>query len=446
MSFSDSFNPSMGLGEEHPLSVFFDLKMGNLNKIYRQSPFGADGPQFPVDCTILQKSGDQMSEFSVTIFDDTGRDVEDAILTLTDNGPLNSPILMRWGYTTNGSPTYSTPYFTGILTNMETTISNNAFSVVITGTLSKSVATYQTTSAMKTAPPKKVIADYCSRYGFEPPVYSPEPKSEKILRMNETSSETTKSEANVHRHCDKTDYAFLKDATKLLVSGEGKAGYTMFERITKDGKHELHLRLQDSLEFYRTYKVQDKLSDVIEWSPTLSLALSGIKGVSESVHASTQSVTGNQVIHVNSTVATPNKYASVSGTENTTAITTPIGDNVKKEKQVQQFDDSTQGRIFQHFQIDGTSDEATLTMANALYGARQSSAKTAQLTVLGDPFLQQGYKIKVLFNYPSSLRPSAPSPSPHYSSGEWFITQVSHSISGGGYISTLSLERTGNYK
>jgi hypothetical protein len=483
--------------EHGVLNIFFEFSFKGIRKIYKN-------PNFPISFTTTLSLNGACS-FSLTLFDNTGYDILPYFAALSDrdsmlddspaapgangaptgaassdkdpkssaDGRGNLGYYLDFGYVWGDFDTdvpddeynnskfklsFGKMYF--MVQAVDAVFENNAFQITLQGQIfnlavsqDKKTATVITTNdgqlaerdrrlrppmltditglssiSQNSGEPLQIIKNYCSTHNL----YFDE-NEVKFVALEGVSHNHNTTDITPTRYTKmdsrETDLNFLKRVVATLR--DAKTGATLVVAITFDKKGipdslkpnysgELHLRQTAYItDVGGTYVVQDAETTVVRWAPSMT----GIKAVAGSA---TQTMVGQEVTLTDTGVNDQSKKLDT----NTNQVRKQIGVNANITRSSSSTMDSLNAKV-------EASNKSLL-----LY----TQSMQAELTVLGDPTLRLSdtlHQFYIDFKYPFTYRDSDTDMSlvPHFTSGYYRIQTITHSMSAGQFLTTLSLLR-----
>jgi hypothetical protein len=414
-----------------PLDVYFVLDIGELRK-------EIEPPEIPIDFSIEFDASDTKGNFSITLFDDVAHIVENAIIENQEPEWGSRFAILQWGY--RNVPNGESPPYKVMLDAYSLSMGRNYFTITLKGTTSTNLSAIVSHKIEGTL--MECIEQYCQ---FHKLVHNISPPFDSLAmkELNKTGNTTEFTHGVYTRVENESDYAFLRRIIEKHARGVGGiGGYVMYE---DPSTQTLHITTKESKfqEFYGTYKVQDKDSVVIEWSPNLDLNISLLEKA-QIVQKGNQEGSGDPITTAANPIITKVIPIEDSGINKVTLT----DDKMYKKFMAFGYDQEnlTRERTFNRSVMGSTGESRVAFNETANRFQRLNAlAYEASMTVEGDPHLFPGKVCEVIYEYPSSYNPKYEdiSGQVHYSSGRYYIKHVTHNISSSGYTCALQLQRQG---
>lgn len=418
-----------------PLNITVDLTIAGLSKLYVN-------PQTPMRLEVKKQLG--MSEFTLSLMDDTGFDIEPYLWIAAANPRGGWPTgTLRWGYTAEDMERWSPLYNVSGL-RFQPRVMKNYFVIELQGYLTGATPVANTDPLWGTL--SEIITKYADKHRLAVTVPTYDVTS--LLVVDDTTSNLV--EKKFYKESNESDYSFLRRVVQnylILPTGAGKSGYDVMH-TTINGKDTLVFVHPETAPNEYEFIVQHKESTVVSWEPEISFFPYGILQAEDKLAKLYRDFGGEEVTHVYHTHLTrPHEpFIDTLGFEQ---IMTPVDGPAwlpTAEEYICMDTTPDEAKIAGVRVVGGPSDEIKIAFLRELnnYIQGKSFKNEAALVVLGDPQLEPGKKTTIQFFYPHSFRdPVAAGKVEHYTSGIYFIKSIVDNISGGQFTSTLNLMRYG---
>lgn len=422
--------------EIQPSASIFDIELGDLKRIYTYDP---QGPATPMSLSLVERGSMGLGEVTFTLFDDTGYDIEPYFWLSRDIEKNNAPIgRIRWGYSAQGEMKLST-WRNFQLIGYNVAVGRNSFTITGSGLLTSATLIGGCNAYSGTW--HECIDKIAAKHNYKLQIVPPVDES-KILVPDPSGNTTELRIPRFNKIATDTDLTFLKSLIPYAISADGKRGYTLSVN-TENDQDTIRIQLPEyAQKVDNDYIVQDKNSVVLEWSPNIQF--NGMAGftTNQVVTNSYQHLTGDEQKEVYDYRLTKEMTSNLGKVmDSTDIIAYPRHSNPTRIKQIcsECADDQVKNMgVRQHA---GSSNPLRFESDLSRNIAMRLNGIHASLKVLGDPYLVPGKLINVIFYYPTSVRDSSGANNLHYTSGQYYIYEVTHEIINGTYTTKLDLGR-----
>lgn len=410
-----------------PINTFYEVEIGGLSEIYRY-------PQHPVSLKV-DLDVTQTGKIEFSLFDDTGFIVESYLWASGGRARI------RWGYFANGSMIAS-PFYKVILLNYKVVVGKNYFTLNVNGMLD---GEYLFESKAYSGTLHEVIDEFAKDYGYK--VEFTPPISKKYLRGIDPSGKTTLIKDWIFKKpANSPDGKWISDVIRQYARSEdGVGGYDVIFTQDANGDKLMRIVLADKVDNKWRWVVQEKNSNVLDWQPEIDVNLSVGFGNKEIVSQGITEVTGNLAKVVANRDNVRKFTPKVAGGEETFDSSTPImsdAQNFYENSEHVPSNIANRGvRVRPNTTINKYLDLNPILSGVALEQIQQTIKGT--LVILGNPEVMAGFRCDIKFLYPAALRfvVNGYRPPEHYSSGTYYISQATHDIKVGSYLTTVQVSR-----
>jgi hypothetical protein len=336
-----------------------------------------------------------------------------------------------------------------ILTDYNVDVLKNGFMLTCNGQLPGASMVYSSNQINGTF--DQCIEKFKSIHGYEVEIIPPIDKQ--LLKEIDPSGKTSEYREKVFSKTnEESDHRFItrliEDVTR---SGDQKGGYRV-SFVTKNGVDTLQAVLPEQAGSIATYKyiVQDKNSVVLDWKPTVDFsAVAAIMGKDEVVVNGTQLMTGRSIKQrITQELSQPFQSVlegkDVNQNVEAEPPKPPATEMIFYNHETMPTNVTSRGvRVHRGYTMNSTTDISKKLndhLRQALTGQQ------ASLVVLGDPRIVACSHCEVIFRYPNTLKNPAAIPPLHYTSGKYFVEEVTHELIGGNYRVVFKLCRASGTK
>lgn len=425
-----------------PLNVFFNLEMGSLSKIYKD-------PECPVDLMVdLNTSSDQVGQFTITLFDQTGWEVEPHYWESQKSPGDWANATIQWGYLGNDSNI--SDLYKIECCGYTLDVQKASFGLSLHGRMSMAAITSSTPNGGTL---EEIIKKFAKDNNWEYKGANPPFSTVHMMEYGSIERDSTEPTEMKHlKYPSEPDWSFLCRVLQYGRDSENMGGYYPILKPTGSGanspsSYELVVSKPSNDAPMWTYRVQDPNSTVIQWKPEINFSEYDLGSCGANIqHVGTQKSTGDY----SKTVYQPNLVAPYIPDHGYPLFTRYIPKLKKTSEDApsilnvgsKNIPESTKGGAHRYRTGGSVSPYAGQNPSMTKYIEQMAAIYTAELTVLGDPQIFPGKNCEVIFNYPANYLADN-SKLPHYTSGIYFITRVRHIIKMGEYTTILSLKRWG---
>lgn len=424
------FNPA----PFQPLSVFFELEMGGMKRIY-------ESPNIPVNFEF-KLSTEEAHSVNFTLFDEAGWEVEPFIWNARDPDSGVPGGTFSFGY--KGSANVESEKWSFQLEGYKPRFVNGAFSVNIWGTVNPATLMMSSNPASGTVEEiiKKITDAHGIEYEIDPPL-----GTKYMMDLGKTNRNTTEKREMKHsKQAGESDWRYINRLCYWMRDQEGKCGYRPYlESI--NGKKTLRIvKGKDNTADYK-YVVQEKDTVVLDWSPDMNFtAIFNEQGTDFNGF---QSITGyTQKMKAHSKVTEP--YQDTLGYD-VFQLVHPVPKQDPPDQLIYTRSANMPKNVSKNSirsrHMATSSPFGGINPALVHHIQAWSNQNTAQLVVMGDPRIvpvsPNGIAIcEVLFYYPMNYL-NRNIRQQHHSSGYYYVSDVTHNIGPGEFTTTYNLKRAG---
>lgn len=431
------FNPE----RDQPLNVFFDLKMGGLEKIYEY-------PNTPIDFKVHYSLQNMVGLVEFTLFDEAGFEVEPYIWNSRDEKTQTPGGTFKWGYTQPaGIESEENSFF---IINYVPRYMNRAFYLTVYGMLTSQSVT--TSSNHYSGTIENILKDVAKVHDLELKIDPPFGK-EYMLDVGSTDRNTTERREKKHKkRVDESDWGFINRLLYHARDQNGKVGYQA--ALTDiDGKGTIVITKGKGGSADYEYDVQAEDTVVIDWNPNVQF--SAIFDQSDTQFNGYQNATGYPCKMALAHESTKDALESFGqNTYQTTQSVKRGGASEPPDKLHHICPESMPSNV-----VGGAIRQRLMSSRSpwsgsipALYSqiSRWMGLNTASLQILGDPRIKilsssgnavatVDVKFKTPINYFNKDLEFD-----HYTGGNWQVTDVLHQMTMGEYTTLYGLQRPGH--
>lgn len=419
-----------------PLNTFFEITLGSLNNIYQT-------PDIPIEFEINFKAGGGFGEWRMQLFDNSGFEVEPYIYEAFLNSSKGSyaSIGLRWGYTAQIH--YEAEFVKGSIIQYHNSVERNSFVITLNGTVADatplSASNQYTGTALEVLNTYAVLHDYIL-------IIDPPPDVELMMNVDETNGKTTEyREAVLTKQGHETDFRFIDRVVNTLIAPGGKSPYIAYY-TNINGQNILEVKMPEVTAVEYTYIVQDRDSVVVEWRPEIDFLIGAATNGGEYRTNAQQFFTGDEQKF---TMDPQLSYPHLPVIDPANAYTVlmrgyPIQQppTVEKHFVSEIIEDQVKSHGLRIRPRPTARPTSEFNKELNEFARQRLKTLKAELTIEGDPTIRPGRRCEVLFYYPTDMElPQTGNSRLHYTSGIYWVTEVLHKISGGSYLTTLSLYR-----
>lgn len=417
------FNPQ----SDQPLNVFYDFRMGGLEKNYTPDP------HIPVECTVRMK---EIIEFQLTFYDETGFEVEPYLWMAAKDNPSGIPKgSLKWGFT---QPDKASPEYPLEAASYSVKFRKNAFALNLHGTLSMGplLSTNQVHGTVK-----EICEKIAEMHELDLDI---NPKFDPTKMMDAGYIDIDETQSRELRHCKlahENDWRYLQRVLEYALDQEGKGNYRAFITYGNSGSKPL-------LKIYRpnesnvdlTYDLSDPESTVIEFDPDVNFA--NVYGAFDSQFNGYQRLTGDTCKGVYQPQLTKDYQVTFGKDTYPMVKASPVQGDASN---IIQFNSETIEDCVKSHAMRSRTGGSAGTMNRSLNQHLREAAGlyTARLQVIGDPTIKPPLNVEMKVFYPINYRNKF-GKAEHYTSGIYMCNEVHHEIRLGSYVTTLYLERAGS--
>lgn len=415
-----------------PLSVYFDMEIGGLSKIYSY-------PNIPVamELTLPTKEAPTVV---FTLFDEAAKEVEPYLWEGRDPATGYPGGTFQFGY--KGEANVDSQKFSFAIQDVNPQYVNNAFSITIYAFITS--ATPITSSNQLCGTPEQILDQFCKIHKMELEISPPFGK-DKMMDIGRTGRNTTeKQEMKFSKNMSYSDWRFINKLLYYCVDQEGKPGYVARLMDDNGSKKLKVVKVQDSSADY-TYKFQDTNGVVKEWNPKVSYiplldeADTQVNGIQAHTGYEYKQAMNQKLTQDKATLFGKDVYqvlGSLPEKDPPSKIDHICAENME--------DQVVNGSMRQRSAPSRTPYGGSLP---ALYKhiQRWMDLNSAELVVLGDPRIDSVTEqaltlVEVEFNIPVNYFNTTANER-HYTSGIYPVDSVTHSVAAGTYLTTYQLGR-----
>lgn len=436
MSGEDNPLPFKDIQRYQPLNVFFDLKLGGLERIF-------DYPNIPVSMHYhMDNFACAGGSLEITLFDEAAAEVEPYIWDARVPPSEMPRGEIRWGY--NGRIDFASEFIPFSIDSYTPVWRDNAFSIIIYATIYPEAhgSSYQYSGTVR-----EFIADWAKNHSMDKVEFIPKLGLNHMKSIGDTDRDsTTPHEMLVYKLQADSDWQALQKVCQSCRDQQGRVGYYPRIKIEQGKKVLQIIRPNSEMPVIGTFVVQEQDSVVIDWSPHIELIpMSG----REEHYNGRQFSTGHPMkVPMDKRVVTQgqNPLQDTFGQHQDFKVTSvPQHDPPERRFYVcpEDFDDHvTKGAI--RARPRGTSN--TLGGLNKTFSEFVSNhwsliGMEAELTVMGDHRIEPGRLVEVVFYNPLNFFNKGPQQQRHYTSGIYWINEVEHHVELGSYTTTMHVWR-----
>jgi len=425
-----------------PCNSVFELIIGGLHIKYQH-------PQHPVAMRVVLLSDSGVGNWSANLYDQTGFEVEPYIWAARDNdGKGLCTGQLRFGYTASnrgGVEPRMSRWYNVILDSYSVDVRHTGFEIQCKGQVT--FATQILSSNQYNGTYRECLDRFTAIHGYD--IVEIPPVDAMSLRELDSTGKTTEYRDKIFsKTLEENDHLFItRMVTQATKTPDGKSGYRVSFMTGPTGRDTMYIVIPEQAGSIGTYSydVQSKASVVIDWKPEVNFStMTSILDKDNVVVNGTQAFTGRtQKQYLNQQLTAPFQ-SNLDGND--------INQNLEADppeaepKQMLYHDQETMPpnvtsrgiRVRRGTTGNNTTDLTTslsrlLTMAMA--------GQKATLIILGDPEIVACTHCSVNFRYPNSPMNAASIPPLHYTSGKYFVEEVTHEIIGGRYTTELRMIR-----